>query len=75
MCYAVRHKRKGIILNVQCILHIHALQKVPMFLSELPTKVMQMPIYDDQILNVHVAVINYVCIQQIESPKADFHET
>jgi hypothetical protein len=29
-----------------------------MFLSKLPTKVMQMLIYDDRILNVHVAVIN-----------------
>jgi hypothetical protein len=31
-------------------------------------------IYDDQILNVHDAVTDYVCMKQIESPKADFLE-
>ena len=48
--------------------------KVHVFLSKWPTKVIQMFIYDDQILNVHDAVTDYVCMKQIESPKADFLE-
>lgn len=44
-----------------------------MFLSKLPTKVMQMLIYDDQILNVLVAVINCMyAYNKLRAPKQIF---
>jgi len=39
-----------------------------MFLSKLPTNILQMLIYDGQILNVHVTVIN--CIYAYNKLKA-----